>query len=154
MKDTAALAVGTVASGALAYAYFAVATRALGPVAAAPISVLWTYWSAAAAVLTFPLQHWTIRTLAADGHEGRVARALPRVWAMVAVLAVVSSGVAFAARETLFDRPDAAFPLMVAAVTAGSCLFGVVRGGLAGRGRFVATAWAIFAENGLRVALA
>ncbi|MEJ7689963.1 MAG: hypothetical protein WKF76_05750 [Nocardioidaceae bacterium] len=75
-RDTTALAAGSVATGLLAYVFFATATRALGPVAAAPVTVLWTYWSLAAAAFTFPVQHWIARTATAYD-ESMVRRALP-----------------------------------------------------------------------------
>ena len=45
----------------LAYVFFAAVTRALGAEAAAPVAVLWAWWSFAGAALTFPLQHWIAR---------------------------------------------------------------------------------------------
>lgn len=152
-RDTGALAVGTITNGVLAYIFFALVTRDLGAAAAAPISILWTYWSAAGAVLTFPLQHWTIRTLAAEGEAG-VARAMRRLWAGTALASIGSGLAAYAARDILFGSDGASLPLLVAAVTAGSCLMGMIRGGLAGRRRFVATAAAMVAENAVRLAAA
>ena len=62
------LAAGSVVSGLLAYVLFALVTRGLGAEVAAPVSVLWTLWTFAAAALTFPLQHWITRSVVA-GHE-------------------------------------------------------------------------------------
>jgi O-antigen/teichoic acid export membrane protein len=53
----------------------------------------------------------------------------------------------------LFRDATLAYPAMVAGVTAGAALSGLVRGGLAGRGRFAATGASVAAENLLRVAL-
>jgi O-antigen/teichoic acid export membrane protein len=152
-KDSAALALGSAANGLLAYVFFVLATRSLGAAAAAPLSVLWTYWAIAAAVLAFPLQHWVIRTVTADGHEGTVARSLRWIWAVTAGLALIAGVVSYEFREPLFRDDGAAFPLMVAAITAGACLSGLVRGGLSARGRFVATATLLGSENALRVIL-
>ena len=58
LRDTSALAVGSATSGLLAYVFFAIVTRALGSEGAAPLSVLWAYWSFAGAALTIPIQHW------------------------------------------------------------------------------------------------
>lgn len=153
-RDSLVLGAGSVVAGLLAYVFFAVATRVLGAAAAAPVSVLWTYWAATAAVLTFPLQHWTIRTLAADRHEGTVARSLPRIWLATLALTLATAVAAYAARGALFDDDSVAFPLMTGVLTVGACLDGLVRGGLSGRRRYVATTLAMNAENGLRVALA
>ena len=68
-RGPTALAAGSLTSGVLAYVFFAISTRALGAEAAAPVSVLWTYWSFAAAALTFPLQHWITRSVAAHVGE-------------------------------------------------------------------------------------
>jgi hypothetical protein len=78
VRDTSALAAGSVASGVLAYVFFATTTRALGPESAAPVSVLWTYWSFSAATFTFPVQHWIARTVAA--HSTGVAWPSPPWW--------------------------------------------------------------------------
>lgn len=145
------LATGSLVTGLLAYVFFAFASRSLGPAAASPVSVLWSYWAAAAAVLTFPVQHWIIRRFTGDGHERTVARTLPRLSALVLTLSLASGGAAFAFREQLFHDAGLAFPAMVAGVSAGSYLMGVVRGVLAGRGRYTATAASLVGENLVRV---
>src|SRR4029453_6819025 len=89
-RGSTALAAGSVVAGLLAYVFFALATRSLGAEGAAPVSILWSYWSAAAAVLTFTVQHWIIRTLAHDGHEGAVARSLPKFAIMAAGLTALA----------------------------------------------------------------
>jgi len=151
-KQTGALAAGTVVSGFLAYAFFAMATRTLGASRAAPVSLLWTYWAITAAILTFPLQHWTIRLLA-EGAEGTLARSQKRIWAGTAVASALSALLAYMARDVLFHDPSLAYPAMVAAITAGAAFSGLVRGGLAGRRRYAATGVSMAADNLLRVAL-
>lgn len=151
-RDSLVLAFGTILTGLLAYVFFALATRFLGAAGAAPVTVLWSYWAIAAAVLTFSVQHWIIATLAADGHETNVARALPRIAATGVLLSALAGIVAFAARGPLFADRGAAFPALVALVTGGSLLTGVVRGALAGRRRYVATAVSLVVENAVRVA--
>jgi len=154
VRDTHALAAGSAVSGVLAYVFFVLATRALGATAAAPVSVLWTYWSFAAAALTFPVQHWIARSVAAHKSEGAVYDALPRVAAAVGVAALVSGGLAWLGRDSLFHRGDPWFPLLVVCVTLGSGFIGVVRGGLSARHRFSSVAWALVAENGVRCLVA
>jgi O-antigen/teichoic acid export membrane protein len=149
-RSGAALAVGSVVSGLLAYVFFSVATRALGAAEAAPVSVLWAWWGFAAAGVTFPVQHWVARSVAADGGEGPVRAALPRVWGLVLVVAAGSGLLAWLLREPLFGTGGVAFPLLVAAVTGLSGLMGLVRGLLAARGRLAAVAAVLVAENGLR----
>jgi O-antigen/teichoic acid export membrane protein len=150
-RDTTVLAAGSAVSGLLAYVFFAVSTRTLGPAAAAPISVLWTFWSFAAAAVTFPLQHWIARTVIAHG-EGSVRRFLPRVAGFILGIAVLLAMLSWLARSPLFHRDDVAFPLLIAAVTIGASLVGVVRGSLSARTRFRSLAGTLVGENGLRCA--
>jgi O-antigen/teichoic acid export membrane protein len=150
LRDTSALALGSVVGGLLAYVFFALVTRALGPTPAAPVSVLWAWWSFAGAALTFPLQHWITRSVTVNEGERAVRAALGGV-ALVVVLVGVAAGLgSWLARDLLFHRSDAAFPLLVVAVALGSGAMGVARGLLAGRGRFQALGAALLAENALR----
>jgi len=149
-RDTIALGAGSLFTGLLAYVFFALTTRVLGAADAAPVSVLWTYWSFAAAALTFPLQHWIAQSVAAHGGEGAVHRALPRVAMVVTGIAVVVAAASWLARDALFHRTDAWFPVLVGLVTVGSGFIGVVRGGLSARQRFASVAWVLVAENAAR----
>jgi O-antigen/teichoic acid export membrane protein len=150
LRDTSALAFGSVVSGLLAYVFFALVTRALGPVPAAPVSVLWAWWSFAGAALTFPLQHWITRSVTVHEGERAVRRALGGVVLVVVLVGVVAGFGSWLARDLLFHRSDAAFPLLVLAVALGSGAMGVVRGLLAARRRFPALGAALVAENALR----
>lgn len=139
----------------LAYVFFALVTRSLGATDAAPVSVLWTWWSFAAAAFTFPVQHWIVRTVSAAGRsEGGVAEALPRVAAVMLGLTVLTGLGGWLLRDSLFHRPGVAFPALVAAVTLGSAFIGVVRGVLTARDRLAAVGVALVAENGLRCLVA
>ncbi len=150
MRETTLLAAAATVSGLLAYVFLSLATRTLGAAATAPVSVLWTYWAASAAVLTFPIQHWIARTVATDHGEESVRRALPKV-AMAVVVAAAAAGLgSWFLRAPLFHREDAAFPALVALVTVGSGFIGVVRGQLSARHRFHALGWALAGENGVR----
>lgn len=150
-RDTTFLAVSSAVNGLLSYVFFAVATRSLGADTTAPVSVLWTYWSFAAAALTFPLQHWITHSVTAHGGEGQVRSGLPRMAAVMLGVSAAAGLVAWLLREPLFRREDAWFPLLVALLTFGSAYIGVVRGALAARRRFVGLGWALMGENGLRV---
>jgi O-antigen/teichoic acid export membrane protein len=141
-----------VVSGVLAYVLFALVTRGLGASAAAPVSVLWTVWALAGAAFTFPLQHWITRCLTA-GHEVDVRSSGRRVGVVVGVTAVAAGGLTWVVRDRLFHRDDAWFPALVALVVVGSAAVGVLRGGLAGRGRMAAVAFSLVAENAVRCVL-
>lgn len=150
-----AMVVGSASSGVLAYVFFALVTRDLGAERAAPVSVLWTWWSLAAAALTFPLQHWVVRTVAAQrGAEGRIRRDVVRVLEVVAVVALLSGTVTWLGRDALFHRADAWFPALVTVVTAGAAVAGLVRGVLTARGRLVAVGTTLVLENLARVLIA
>jgi O-antigen/teichoic acid export membrane protein len=154
LRDTSALAVGSVVSGVLAYVFFALVTRALGPVAAAPVSVLWAWWSFAGAALTFPLQHWITRSVTVHEGERAVRRALRGVMLVVVLIGVVAGLGSWLARDLLFHRSDAAFPLLVVAVALGSGAMGVFRGLLAARRRFPALGAVLVVENAVRCVVA
>jgi O-antigen/teichoic acid export membrane protein len=150
-RSTGFLAVASAVNGLLAYVFFAVATRSLGAETTAPVSVLWTYWSFAAAALTFPLQHWITHSVTAHGGEGQVRSGLPRMAGVMLVVSAAAGLVAWLLREPLFRRDDAWFPLLVGLLTFGSAYIGVVRGALSARGQFVGLGWALMGENGVRV---
>ncbi|MGI8435016.1 MAG: hypothetical protein ACR2LE_09835, partial [Nocardioidaceae bacterium] len=153
-SSTTALALGSAANGLLAYVFYALVTRHLGATASAPVSVLWTYWSFAAAALTFPLQHWIARSVAAHAGEAMVRAGLPSVVAAVVAAGVAAGLLGWWGRNALFSRGDLWFPLLVGWVTLGAGFTGVVRGGLSARHRFGAVALALAAENALRCAAA
>ena len=153
-RDTTALAVGSVLNGVLAYVFFALVTRALGAGPAAPVAVLWAWWSFAGAAFTFPVQHWITRTCSLPAGEQAVRRGLGRVGAAVVAASMVAGALSWAFGERLFG-PDAGwFPLLVVAVGVGSGVLGVVRGLLSGRDRFGAVGVNLVLENGLRCVVA
>lgn len=149
-RGSAALVVGSAVSGLLAYVFFALVTRALGGPEAAPVSVLWTYWSFAAAGVTFPVQHWIVRTVSAHRTEAVVWQAFRPACGSVLVIAVVSGVVAWLLRDPLFGSGGAVYPLLVLVVTLGSAFVGLVRGVLLARRRLGAVALALVGENALR----
>jgi O-antigen/teichoic acid export membrane protein len=149
-RSTSLLAVGSVASGVAAYLFFSLTTHALGATAAAPVAVLWAWWSFSSAALTFPVQHWAIRALAADGDERRVRATTPRLLVAAVVLACLSTLVAWLLREPLFAGHSGVFPLLMGLVVLGSVGNGLVRGLLTGRHRIGAVGASLVAENTLR----
>jgi O-antigen/teichoic acid export membrane protein len=150
LRDTSALAVGAALSGVLAYVFFALVTNTLGSVRAAPVSVLWAYWSFAGAALTFPLQHWISRSVPAHGGERSVREALRGVLLVSLGVAVLAGVASWLARDLLFHSGRMWFPVLVGAVTLGSAVMGVLRGLLTARRRFTAVAVGLVAENAVR----
>src|ERR1700710_1467611 len=105
-RGSAALVVGSAVSGLLAYVFFALVTRSLGAADAAPVSVLWTYWSFAAAGVTFPVQHWILRAVVGHGTEAVVWQAFGPASTSVMAVSVVSGAVAWLLRDPLFGSGD------------------------------------------------
>lgn len=153
-RDTSLLAVGSLVSGLLAYVFFALVTRALGAGPAAPVAVLWAWWSFAGAAITFPVQHWISRTAALAAGEAAVRRGLPRVATAITGASVAAGALAWLASDRLFGPNGGWFPLLVVGVGLGSGVLGVVRGTLSARHRFVAVGTALLVENGLRCLVA
>jgi O-antigen/teichoic acid export membrane protein len=148
-----ALAAGSVLSGVFAYLYIAIGTRHYGTDDFSGVAQLWTIWFFGSSVLTFPLQHWVIQRLRIDGHGGAVRAVLPRLSAIALGLGAAVSLVTYLAHRDLFDRSDLVYPLAAGAITVGAAAMGLLRGGLAGRSRFVATATALGGENAVRLGL-
>lgn len=153
-RDAGALTVGTLLSGMAAYAFIAVGTRAVGAEGFAPVSILWTLWAATAAFITFPVQHWAVRTIETDGHEGGVRRALPTLGGVAVVLGVVLAAVVWPLRQEVFGTDAPTFPVLTGLLPLGSVAMGLNRGVLCGRHRFGETGVAIFGENFLRLVAA
>lgn len=144
------LAAGSALGGLLAYVFFVLVTRALGAEAAAPVSILWVWWSFAGAALTFPLQHWIARSSTVHAGEAGVRRALPGVAGIVVAVAVVATLVSWLARGPLFGVDGWAFPALIGGVTIGSGALGVLRGLLTARRQFGSVAASLVTENLVR----
>lgn len=153
-RSSLVLAIGSAASGLLAFVYFAIVTHVVGADAAAPFAILWALWAYASAGVTFPLQHWTIRAVTSTGGEREVRRSRPMLFAVAAVLAGLTWLISFLLREPLFGEHGAVFALLAAATTLGAAVAGVVRGILTARERFTAVATTLGLENGARVLIA
>lgn len=88
------LTVGTVGSGLLAYAFNALAARALGPEAYGPVAVLWAAMFLVAVVLFRPLEQTLARTIAERTAQGVDAR--PVVRSVTRLVGLASGVVALA----------------------------------------------------------
>lgn len=147
----AALTLGSIVAGLFAYLFIAVGTREYGAASFAGVAQLWTIWFFSASVLTFPIQHWVIQRLRTDGHGGAVRAAIGRLAAVALGLAGAVTLISYAVRSDLFGQSGLVYPLAAGAITAGAAAIGLLRGGLAGRSRFVAAACALGSENLLRL---
>lgn len=153
LRTTAVLGSSSLVAGLLAYVLFALLTRHLGPVDAAPVSIVWTYWGLSAAAITFPVQHWLAHAVAAHGDFDAVRTGLSRLAALVVVLAAGTGLVAWAARDLLFGRDDVQFPLLIALMSVGALVMGVSRGLLTATARFGTLGATLLGEQVVRVLL-
>ena len=140
-------------TGLFAYVYIGVGTREYGADEFSGVAQLWTIWFFGASVLTFPLQHWVIQRLRTDGHGGAVRAVLPRLALITLGIGGAVSLVSLALNDDLFGDDSLLYPVLAGVVVVGSAAMGILRGGLAGRGRFVATGTAIGTENMARAVL-
>ena len=149
------LALGTVVSGVSAYAYVALGTRNYGPEAFAPVAVVWSFWPLAAAAFGFPLEQWIARELATGSvGEARVHATVRRAAPAIVVVCLLAGAAAWAAGERLFGERELLYPTVLVAISIGAASMGVLRGSLAGRRRYLASATATALENLVRLAAA
>lgn len=152
-SDSVALAVGSLVNGVAAYLYVVVGTQVLGATRFAPISILWTIWSFAAATLTFPIQHWIIRTVQTVGGERPVRAANGTLIAVTGSAMVLTLVGGLVWGERLFGSTGLGYPLLAAVIVFSASLLGISRGLIAARGRFKAAAVIVAGENLLRLAV-
>lgn len=155
-----ALAVGggLVAASATTYGFLAVAARALGPEAYAPISVLWSALFVVTATVWMPVEQEVARLVGARTALGEGARPVAVAGARAAVsvgvpgLAVVAA-VALLGRGSLFaGRTGVAVALVVAGLAFAPNH--LTRAALAGTGSFGRYGLCIALDSGTRLALA
>lgn len=147
------LTIGSLISGAAAFLVIAFGTRAVGEVLFAPVSVLWSLWALTAAAISFPVQHWTIRSAGTDG-EATVWAAMPRILLFAVAASVATGTISLALGTRLYATSPAAFSLMTGLLPLASLVMGLERGLLAHRGRFRAVAVSVAGENVIRAAVA
>lgn len=151
-RDALLLSGATALSGLASYVFVAIGTRAVGAVAFAPVSVLWTLWTVSAATFTFPVQQWVIRTTQVSG-EPVMWATLRRVWRYALLSSLATGIVSLALGERIFSLAATSFAVMAGLLPVASVLMGVNRGVLAARGRYGQTAAAVLGENLVRLGL-
>ena len=147
-----------VASGVLAYAFFVLAARTLGPGAYGQIGVLWAGMFIAVIVLFRPLEQTTTRAVAerlAHGAEVKtVVRSVAAVYITVLVVGGVGAGFAWG---TITSRLFLGNNLLTAMLFGGTALYGLeymLRGVMAGGQWFRGYALCLMADAIARVAVA
>ena len=151
-RHALALAIGTVVAGIAAYAYVALGTREYGAGSFAPIAVIWSVWPAAAAGFGFPLEQWIARELAAGpSGQARVHAMLRSALPAIVAICVAAGLVCWAAGNRVLGESGPLYPSLLVAVSLGAASMGILRGGLAGQGRYHASAVATASENAVRL---
>ncbi len=149
--DRYALIAGSVLNGVAAYLFIAIGTRTFGAGGFAPVSIVWTIWALTVAVVTFPLQHWAIRTVVSSD-EADVRSAMTTIAFAVGAFSMVVFVGAFLARSILFGSDGLALPLITALIVIEAGVLGLARGVVSGRGQFTRAAVIVGGENLLRLA--
>lgn len=152
-KDSLTLAVASVINGLTAYAIAAVGSWAYGAEAFGPFANLWTVLVLALAAVTFPLQHWIIRTVAIAGGEQPIRDSFGRVARAVVGLGLVVGGVLWILSDTLFAGASL-FALIAGILIVESGIIGLSRGVLVARGRIQSAAVVMGGENLVRLGTA
>jgi O-antigen/teichoic acid export membrane protein len=154
-EGTFSVGVGLIANGIGAYAFTVLAARGLGDEAFSPLAVLWAAVFLAAPGFFLPLEQEVSRTVAARKARGEGASAVVRQAAIIgAGLLVVVVAATLVALPLVYDLFFDEQVLLLAGfllALAGYCGAHVVRGVLAGEGRFDGYAAYFAAEGGMRV---
>ncbi|MBY5161959.1 hypothetical protein [Salsipaludibacter albus] len=145
-----ALGAGSLVNGLVALAWIRVGTLAYGAAAFAPVSVVWSVWSVSVAVLTFPVQHWTIRELRRDGGAA-VRRTATRLMLLAVAAGVATASVAALLGADVLRTDSWVSPVTMGVVVAAAVPIGWVRGQLVAQDRTSAAALMIGCENLLRL---
>jgi O-antigen/teichoic acid export membrane protein len=151
------MSLGTVGSGALAYAFNVLAARVLGPDAYGPIAVLWAVMFLFAVVLFRPIEQTLSRALAERAADRQDSRAVVRSVAALAIALVVAAcGGCLIAWGPITARLFSGQGFLTAMLIAGIAGYGAayfVRGLVGGHRWYAAYGTALLADGGVRVAL-
>jgi O-antigen/teichoic acid export membrane protein len=147
-----------VGSGVLAYAFFVLAARTLGPDAYGQIGVLWAGMFIGVIVLFRPLEQTTTRAVAERLAHGAEIKTVVRSVALVyAGVLVLGAAAAAATWETITSRLFLGSNLLTAMLFAGTAVYGLeymLRGVMAGAQWFRGYALCLTADAVARVAVA
>jgi O-antigen/teichoic acid export membrane protein len=148
---------GTIGSGLLAYAFNAVAARALGPDAYGPIAVLWAAMFLVAVVLFRPVEQTLSRAIAERTATGEDVRSVVRPVAALAIaitlVATAACAIAWGAiTDRLFDGQSMLTAMLIVGIAGyGASYF--VRGIIGGRRWYAGYGTLLLADGGARLAL-
>lgn len=155
---TAVVGAGMVVLGAASYVHLAGAGHALGSDGMDHVSLLWTVVMSLGLGVFFPVEQELTRIVAARSARGEgigpvVRSAVLATGGGLAVLLAVLAGCGSLVADRLFDG-SSAMVLAMGAAFAGMAFCYVLRGVLAGMGRFGAYGLNLAIDGGVRIALA
>lgn len=152
---TIPLACATAVAGFTVYGFLGLTARVLGPVEYAPLSVLWSLVLIMGPGLFVPLEQELGRSLAGVGADGPLAGSLVRRSVIVGtvVSTIVVLGALAASQPLLEHLFGGSWALLAACCVAVPALAAthLLRGLLAGQGRFMPYAWLLGAEGAVRL---
>jgi O-antigen/teichoic acid export membrane protein len=145
--------VGSFLAALGAYLFQLITTRSLDEIRYAPIGTLWTIQYLTVSIFLYSIETYVTRgSLRAEPGEGSGTVSLSRIWASIALVAAGVSTFSWWFRDRLFQgRGDLAAVAGSLVVTFGA--FMIVRGRLAGSGRFKAYGLVTASESLCRFAL-
>ncbi len=151
------MSAGTIGSGLLAYAFNAVAARALGPEAYGPIAVLWAAMFLVAVVLFRPVEQTLSRAIAERTATGEDVRSVVRPVAALAIaITLVAAAACAIAWGSITDRLFDGQSMLTAMLIVGIAGYGAsyfVRGIVGGRRWYAGYGTLLLADGGARLAL-
>lgn len=150
-EGSVAVAIGVFVAGIAAFGFLSVSARALQPSQYSDLAALWILGFIAGPGVFMPLEQEVARAIASRRAKGLgawpvVQRAIILGGAMLAILVVVSIGVAGPITSHLFDHKTllfVAFLICLASLYAGY----LGRGYLSGNGKFTAYSWLVALEG-------
>lgn len=148
------LLVGSLVAAVGAYLFQLITTRSLGEVRYAPIGTLWTIQYLAVSIFLYSVETYVTRgSLRAESEAGSGTVPLVRIWASIAIVAGAVIAFTWWFRDQLFlGQGDLAAVAGCIVVAFGA--FMIVRGRLAGSGRFKAYGLVTASESICRFVLA
>jgi O-antigen/teichoic acid export membrane protein len=152
---TTSVLVGSALSGAGAYVFQVIGTRALGDEAYAPISVLWTIQYLSLTVALVSVEAYLTRTITVHPDDPQtLRRAVARLSLWIGGVAALVGAGAWVWQEPLFHSAGSDLPLVAVAVVLGYGSLVLIRGQLAGAGRFGSYGFVTGFESLVRVLVA
>jgi len=131
-----------------AFAFQAYGARAVGDVAFAPISLLWTVFFILATVLLIPVEQYVTREVA-SGRKA-IPSDLKAAGVMAAVGSILGGGFVFITLDRFFAG-SWHYALQILLLMVGYALLFVGKGVLAGRRRFADVGWVLIVETVVRL---